>query len=83
MIRKRNPLAGWERVTLWFHAKDRGLDVFRRVWVSPATGPVERVALLARNASDMVKILQSWIGPGLTVVQGQYADVEIEPEFLP
>lgn len=72
---KTGPLADWRESTLWFKTKD-GVLMEVDVWQPPDITERERVALLAKYASQGVNIIRQLTGEKGLIVQGQYKDEE-------
>lgn len=74
--KREDPLESYRRTTLWLKAPN-GPRLELDVWHPPGILDRERVALLARHASQGVRVLRQLTGTTDIIVQGQYKD---EPE---
>ena len=80
--KKKNPLANWRKTTLW-HRVLNGPLVKTNVWHPRDVSDDERVALLAKHASQTVTAVRQLTGSSEMIVQGQYKDEPTTPEPTP
>lgn len=69
----KDPLEGWRKTTVWLRVLDGPLveiDVFHPASCSEN----ERVSLLAKHASQGVKIIRQLTETSKAIIQGQYEE---------
>jgi hypothetical protein len=70
---RKSPLDEWSRKRMWLRPIGGKRTDFH-VWLHPGITKSETTALLAKNASQAVRLLRELTGDAGAIIQGQYVD---------